>query len=139
MLIDEIDLHLHPSLQAQVVQGLTQAFPNLQFIVTTHAPRVMSGLENTSKDQVMILRKEAEGTISVQPFQTFGLDINSIFALLGISIRDTETQKEIEELFRLVDEGKNNEARTKIKELRHRYGDSIPDITEAETLLVINS
>lgn len=139
VLIDEIDLHLHPSLQAQVVQGLTQAFPNLQFIVTTHAPRVMSGLENTSKDQVMILRKEAEGTISVQPFQTFGLDINSIFALLGISIRDTETQKEIEELFRLVDEGKNNEARTKIKELRHRYGDSIPDITEAETLLVINS
>lgn len=139
VLIDEIDLHLHPSLQALVVEGLTKAFPNLQFIITTHAPRVMSGLENSSKDQVVIIHKESDGLISRQSFQTFGLDVNSILELLGISIRDSGTQKELEELFQLVDDGKNEEARKKIKELRTRYGDTLPDITEAETLLTINS
>lgn len=63
VLIDEIDLHLHPSLQAVVIEGLTRAFPGLQFIMTTYAPRVMSGLENSSRDQVILLQKESEGNV----------------------------------------------------------------------------
>ncbi len=45
VLIDELELHLDPEWQRRMVQGLTAAFPKLQFIVTTHSPQVLSGVE----------------------------------------------------------------------------------------------
>ena len=44
MLIDEIDQHLHPQWQGGIVQATRRAFPNLQFVVTTHSPLVLAGL-----------------------------------------------------------------------------------------------
>lgn len=46
VLVDEIDLHLHPRWQRVVIGGLRAAFPKLQFILTTHSPQVLSSLEN---------------------------------------------------------------------------------------------
>ena len=46
VLIDEIETHLHLELQRSILPFLTEMFPNLQFIVTTHSPFVASGLEN---------------------------------------------------------------------------------------------
>ena len=46
VLIDEIDLHLHPHWQQVVLDGLREIFPRLQFIVTTHSPQVLSSAEN---------------------------------------------------------------------------------------------
>lgn len=45
VLIDEIDLHLHPTWQRRVVADLKRAFPNVQFIVTTHSPFVVQSLK----------------------------------------------------------------------------------------------
>lgn len=42
VLIDEVDLHLHPAWQQVVIQSLSKAFPKLQFIVTTHSPQVLT-------------------------------------------------------------------------------------------------
>lgn len=42
VLIDEVDMHLHPAWQQVVLSSLTDAFPNIQFIVTTHSPQVLS-------------------------------------------------------------------------------------------------
>jgi len=42
ILIDEVDMHLHPEWQQTVIASLTEAFPKLQFIVTTHSPQVLS-------------------------------------------------------------------------------------------------
>ncbi|WP_164446657.1 AAA family ATPase, partial [Pseudomonas viridiflava] len=44
--IDEIDAHLHVSLQRKVLLFLTEAFPNIQFIITTHSPFVVSSVNN---------------------------------------------------------------------------------------------
>ena len=52
ILIDEIDLHLHPTWQAQLVQVLKTIFPKVQFIVTTHSPSVLQSLE---KDEIIAL------------------------------------------------------------------------------------
>ncbi len=41
MLVDEIDLHLHPKWQREIISYLSEAFPNVQFIVTTHSPLVV--------------------------------------------------------------------------------------------------
>ncbi|MGI2027998.1 AAA family ATPase [Endozoicomonas acroporae] len=48
VLIDEVDMHLHPKWQQTVIQGLTTAFPNIQFIVTTHSPQVLSTVKAES-------------------------------------------------------------------------------------------
>lgn len=42
VMIDEVDLHLHPGWQQQIVPALTRTFPRVQFIVTTHSPQVLS-------------------------------------------------------------------------------------------------
>ena len=46
ILIDEIDLHLHPSWQQKIVDGLRTSFPNIQFIISTHSPLVCHTLES---------------------------------------------------------------------------------------------
>lgn len=46
VLIDELDLHLHPIWQRQVVGDLKAAFPNIQFIATTHSPFILQSLEH---------------------------------------------------------------------------------------------
>ena len=42
MLIDEVELHMHPSWQRKVLSVLRETFPNIQFIITTHSPIVLS-------------------------------------------------------------------------------------------------
>lgn len=47
VLIDEIETHLHVSLQKKILPFLTSFFPNIQFIVTTHSPFILSSISNT--------------------------------------------------------------------------------------------
>jgi predicted ATP-binding protein involved in virulence len=68
VLIDEIDVHLHPSWQTRVGQWFTKHFPNLQFIVTTHSPLVCRACENGS-----IWRLAAPGS-GEQSGEVIGLD-----------------------------------------------------------------
>ncbi|EOX4231055.1 retron Ec78 anti-phage system effector ATPase PtuA [Vibrio cholerae] len=53
VLIDEVDLHLHPSWQQKIMQRLESTFPNLQFIVTTHSPQVCHTLDS---DNIWLLK-----------------------------------------------------------------------------------
>jgi len=55
ILIDEIDLHLHPKWQASLIKSLKMAFPRVQFVATTHSPMVLPGLE---ADEVFVLRQD---------------------------------------------------------------------------------
>ncbi|UMR31059.1 AAA family ATPase [Massilia sp. MB5] len=66
VLIDEIDMHLHPSWQQQILQNLTDAFPNIQFIVTTHSPQVLTTVKPESiralawQDGKIVVRSDFE-------------------------------------------------------------------------------
>lgn len=48
VLIDEVDMHLHPAWQQTVLASLCEAFPQIQFIVTTHSPQVLSAIHRES-------------------------------------------------------------------------------------------
>lgn len=48
VLIDEIDLHLHPKMQKEIIMQLAETFPNIQFIVTTHSPIPLLGAPSNS-------------------------------------------------------------------------------------------
>jgi len=57
ILIDEVDMHLHPEWQQTVIASLTEAFPKLQFIVTTHSPQVLSTVDAES---IRLIRHEVD-------------------------------------------------------------------------------
>ncbi len=85
VLIDEIDLHLHPSWQVRLVPILKKVFPRLQFVVTTHSPMILPGLQ---ADELIMLGFDEDGNVvangpqetpalmtGTQLYQTyFGLD-----------------------------------------------------------------
>ncbi|HHC6785138.1 TPA: retron Ec78 anti-phage system effector ATPase PtuA [Vibrio parahaemolyticus] len=72
VVIDEIELHLHPRWQQEILIGLQETFPNLQFIVTTHSPQVLSTVD---KDCIRVLRFDDNGIASIEKprFQTKGV------------------------------------------------------------------
>jgi hypothetical protein len=55
VLVDELDLHLHPTWQTEIVTGLKATFPRMQFIVTTHSPLVLAGCR---ADEVFVLKQD---------------------------------------------------------------------------------
>ena len=71
MLIDEVDLHLHPSWQQRVLRDLMRAFPNTQFIVTTHSPQVLSTVR---RENIRVLGPDPSGNlIATEPLaHTYG-------------------------------------------------------------------
>jgi len=66
VLVDELDLFLHPDWQADFIDALSSTFPNLQFVVTTHSPLLVSKLR---PEQVVQLEWDDEGNVEPRPFQ----------------------------------------------------------------------
>lgn len=64
MLVDEIDLHLHPSWQQRVLHDLIRAFPTTQFIVTTHSPQVLT---TVNRENIRILQTTETGVEAKKP------------------------------------------------------------------------
>lgn len=78
-IIDEIDLHLHPKLEQSVLSRFRKTFPSVQFIISTHSPLVLSGVENKPENIVYSMNVEdGERTLSVH--RTYGIDANSLIA-----------------------------------------------------------
>ncbi|MCS6160630.1 AAA family ATPase [Shewanella baltica] len=64
VLIDELDLHLHPEWQFSLREGLSRIFPSLQFIVTTHSPHLLS---SAAENEVIIMQKKDDNRYTLQP------------------------------------------------------------------------
>ncbi len=66
LIIDEIDVHLHPSWQYHIIEDLKRTFPNVQLILTTHSPQVLSTLR---RDEIRVLGSlEACGIPEANPY-----------------------------------------------------------------------
>ena len=61
VLIDEVDLHLHPSWQQRVLPDLIRTFPNAQFIVSTHSPQVLTTVK---PEHIAELYREGNGIVA---------------------------------------------------------------------------
>ncbi|WP_229621093.1 AAA family ATPase [Pseudomonas syringae] len=89
LLIDEVDMHLHPEWQQVVLLNLTEAFPAMQLIVTTHSPQVLS---TVSSNSVRILRTEIDPetssritSVSEPQWQTRGVASSDLLArIMGV-------------------------------------------------------
>jgi predicted ATP-binding protein involved in virulence len=130
ILIDEIDLHLHPQWQRIVIPSFRRTFPNCQFIVTTHSPQVLSGV---NRENVFILE---DGKVVELTPHTFGRDSNSIlFEVMGVEKRPVQMQERIDQCFELIDDGRLEAAKIKLKELSDLLGENDLDIVKAHTLI----
>ena len=133
VLVDEIDLHLHPTWQRTVVPRLLKTFPNVQFILSTHSPQVLSHVEDKS---VFLLNQTADsGIVHVPLTEAYGQTYERLLEdVFGIPTRPDEIQHELELLFDLIQKNNVAEAREKFLELRRRIG-ADPDLTRADFLL----
>lgn len=139
VIIDEIDMHLHPRLQSKVLKGLKNAFPRLQFIVATHAPMVMTGVLNDDENCVIRLVFNS-GEYKAQTVKTYGLSASEILSIvLNVNPRDAKVDERIQALFDDLDNELYPQAKEKLDALSIEFGDSIPDIIQARTILDLNS
>lgn len=118
VLIDEIDLHLHPQWQRRIISSLTSAFPRLQFIATTHSPQVIG---ETPMGQAMLLRED--GTSEVLD-ESLGRDSGWILRhVMGTPERNARLQAGLDEIDRLMENDELDQARERVTALRAEFGD----------------
>ena len=133
VLIDEIEQHLHPAWQRQVVPKFTQTFPNCQFIITTHSPQVISQIKPNS---VYILEKIDDNIAVKHPSSSFGRDSNRILEdLMKVPERPQQIKEKLMELFRLIDSGNLEEARQLRLEIEREIGTDEPEFVRADILM----
>jgi hypothetical protein len=79
VLLDEIDLHLHPSLQRSLVPRLRAALPGVRFVVTTHSPLVLASFD---KAELFVLDRDASAGVRALDRQIFALSPDQVFEWL---------------------------------------------------------
>lgn len=130
VLIDEVDLHLHPQWQQTILSDLHTIFPNVQFIVSSHAPAVINSVP---REQIRILDN---GEIYMPAAQTYGRDANSILReVMKVSERPTDVVQRINAFYACMDENDYEEADRILTEIEDIVGTNDPDIAAARAAL----
>ena len=115
LMIDELDLHLHPTWQQKIIPDLRKVFPNTQIIATTHSPEIVTTVD---RDQVWILE---DYQIKPCPYLTKGMKSSDIVRyVLGLqNLRpDTEESRKLTALFQAIDNENLEEAKRLQQELQ---------------------
>ena len=129
VLIDEIDLHLHPKWQRQIVRNLTAAFPRCQFIATTHSPQVIGEVEH---DRIQII---ANGQV-YSPTHSFGVDSSRVLEeIMDADPRAQEVNALLSQISQEVGKQRYESARGLLVQLVGKLGEDDPEVTRIRTLL----
>ncbi|CAI3798174.1 AAA family ATPase [Rheinheimera sp. MM224] len=122
VMVDEIDLHLHPAWQRKIVGLFESTFPNVQFIFTTHSPQILS---HVKPESIWLFQRNEAGEVEpYQPDTSFGMDSSSILRLLfDVSEREETTEQQLKQLVQFVDQNQLEEGKKLIVELQSQCGD----------------
>lgn len=125
VLIDELDLHLHPSWQKRVVADLKETFPKIQFVASTHSPFIIQSLES---DELINLDRETD-----VDFQ--GLGIEEITeTVMGVKHTKSKAFVEMEDIaaeyYKLVEQGTNAKNETELNDIKDRLDKLLIPFTE---------
>lgn len=120
VLIDEIDLHLHPQWQRTLIPGLVKTFPNIQFILTTHSPQILSQVESGKIYQL----KQDEESIEIEELKfVYGYDSNRILEeIMATDDRPIEIKEKLSEIYKMIDNNEFISARKFIQDLQRKIG-----------------
>lgn len=139
IIIDEVEQHLHPKLQRQILKRLYKKFPNVQFIMTTHSPLCVSGTADVIEDKeekykVFSVFKPEKGKVRVEPKPVpYGLTADQILVdyfelptTLNVTLEDD--YKRLREL--LLNERRNNTEEKEFRVLRSKIAKIAPGLGE---------
>ena len=143
VMIDEIDMHLHPEWQQTVLPDLQRAFPNIQFIVTTHSPQVLSSIAASCIRRLDWETDEVSGRkrMVVNPVdqQTMGVASSDVLAnVMGIDpVPDVEPARQLSRYLALIQQNLHEESEGKKlrKELDAHFGFDHPKMLECDRLI----
>ena len=131
VLIDEVDMHLHPAWQQTILEDLQLAFPAIQFIVTTHSPQVISAISSRN------IRILDEGHIYTAPYGTEGAESSRILKqIFNVDSRPQQNEY-TQALMRYqslayADQWDNQEAKELRKKLNEKYRGAEPLLKEID-------
>lgn len=123
VLIDEIDSNLHPKWQWRIVDALMETFPNIQFIVATHSPIIVSSCK-----KVNILTIDEEQNVQYLT-GSYAFSVNEILKdMLGYHMRPEKVEKIIEKFEEHMDKDEYPEAKNVLNELISDLGEEHPKV-----------
>ena len=129
VLIDEIELHLHPKYQRKIVHDLMEAFPKCQFIATTYSPQVIGEIKPENIHVV-------EGNEVYRPLHSYGIDSNRV--LEEIMDAPSRTEK-VSNLLDQISEELNDSKFDRVSESLHALieilGEDDPEVTRIQVYL----
>lgn len=126
VLIDEVDMHLHPEWQRRIVSDLHYIFPKVQFIVTTHSPSVLA---NVRREHILLLE---EGKVLLPSNTTYGRDISAIMQeMLRVEVRPKEVLAIKDDFYRMLSKENYNEASELLKKMQDILGENDGDVVQA--------
>jgi len=129
VLIDEVDLHLHPKWQRSLIQKLSETFPNCQFVLTTHSPLVISD----TRDVLCYVLDEG---VLQERNGLYGLDANQVLlSVMDTDIRNSEVQRRLNRLLEHIQDGNLDEAKTLFSGLSQELSDGHLELAKAALLI----
>lgn len=129
VLIDEVDLHLHPRWQRSLIRQLSETFPNCQFVLTTHSPLVISD----ARDVLCYVLDEGQ---LQERNGLYGLDANQVLlSVMDTDIRNSEVQRRLNRLLERIQDGNLDESRALFSELSQELSEGHLELAKAALLI----
>lgn len=129
VLIDEVDMHLHPQWARTIIQRLTDTFPNCQFVLTTHSPLVISDCKD------VLVYSLDNGELTEVPSQ-YGQDANSVLLeVMDTAIRNERVASRLNDLLDLIQDRQFDKANALLAALKAELPANNLELTKASLLL----
>lgn len=137
VLIDEVDMHLHPEWQQVVIKSLREAFPRIQFIVTTHSPQVLTTVR---RDMIRLLEVESGEKKAALPVDdAFGRESRvALEDVMSVKSRPpVEASRVLEEYRDLIEKGEidSNRASDLRRQVEEFYGAGAEELEMADLVI----
>ena len=133
ILIDEIDLHLHPKWQREVIVNLPRVFPNCQFLISTHSPHIITHVQPES---LYLLNMKKDGLECLRPSESYGKTVERVLEdLMGLeTTRPEEVGKIFRRIYSQIESGRLKDAKALVEETRERIGND-SELLKADVLI----
>ena len=130
VIIDEIDLHLHPMWQKRILKDLMNIFPKVQFIVSTHAPEVINSVRSES---IVVLKNN---TVRYVGDETYGKDANTILReVMDVQTRPDDIRELLDKFYESLDRHEWSRAEQTLEQLETELGNNDPEVNSCRVHL----
>lgn len=139
VIIDEIELHLHPRWQQEILINLPNVFPNIQFIVTTHSPQILSTVDSKCIRQICT-DEQGYPAIHIPKFQTKGVTSSAILDEIMGTNSIPQKVKEVlwvDDFYRFLTEANQDKIDSTLLKIKKHFGEDHPVVRDCESSIRI--